>query len=170
MVLYIDEFASQPPVSGNGRRTNGALMGERSLETSRQAISRLHHGIDQVLSPLVPGKKCALLDFPNYPNVGDRAIWVGEQIFLSKLGVKTAYFCPTENRDWNAMESAIGPDETIIITGRGNFGSCRKLFISAIGMKRNGPQQNCRWPLRPWGGKSRKARDDIGAQKNADCS
>jgi hypothetical protein len=38
MVLYIDEFASQPPVSERGRRTNGALMGERYLETSLDNI------------------------------------------------------------------------------------------------------------------------------------
>ncbi len=111
-----------PPVSGRGRRTDGALMVERSLETSRQTIARLQHQIDEVLTPLVPGKKCALLDFPNYPNVGDSAIWVGEQIFLSKLGVKPAYVCAAENRDWNAMERAIGPDGTIFITGGGNFG------------------------------------------------
>jgi exopolysaccharide biosynthesis predicted pyruvyltransferase EpsI len=122
MVLYIDEFASQPPVSARGRRTNSALMVERSLETSRQAISRLQHEIDEVLTPLVSGKKCALLDFPNYPNVGDSAIWMGEQIFLSKLGVKPTYVCTTENHDWNAMERAIGPDGTILISGGGNFG------------------------------------------------
>lgn len=122
MVLYIDEFASQPLMSGRGRRTNDALMVERSLETSRQAISRLQHEIDEVLTPLVPATKCALLDFPHHPNVGDSAIWAGEQIFLSKLGVKPAYVCATGNRDWNAMERAIGPDGTIIIHGGGNFG------------------------------------------------
>jgi exopolysaccharide biosynthesis predicted pyruvyltransferase EpsI len=122
MVLYIDEFASQPPVSGRGHRTIDALMVARSLETSRQAVTRLQHEIDEVLTPLVTGKRCALLDFPHHPNVGDSAIWVGEQIFLSKLGVKPAYVCTTKNRDWNAMERAIGPDGTILIHGGGNFG------------------------------------------------
>jgi pyruvyl transferase EpsO len=97
-------------------------MGAGSLETSRQAISRLQRDIDVILTPLVPGKKCALIDFPNHPNVGDSAIWVGEQIFLSKLGVKPAYVCTTKNRDWNALERAIGPDGTILIHGGGNFG------------------------------------------------
>ena len=122
MVLYIDVFASQSPVSGRGRRTNDSLMAARSLETSRQVISRLQHEIDEVLTPLVPGKKCALLDFPHHSNVGDSAIWVGEQIFLSKLGLKPAYVCAAGNCDWNAMERAIGPDGTIIIHGGGNFG------------------------------------------------
>jgi pyruvyl transferase EpsO len=122
MVLYIDEFASQPPVSGRGRRTNDALMVAESLETSRQAITRLQREIDEVLTPLVSRKKCALLDFPHHPNVGDSAIWVGEQIFLSKLGVKPAYVCAAGNYDWNAMEKAIGPDGTIVIHGGGNFG------------------------------------------------
>jgi exopolysaccharide biosynthesis predicted pyruvyltransferase EpsI len=122
MVLYMDEFVSQPPMSGRGRRTNGALMVEGSLETSRQAISRLQHVIDEVLTPLVPGRKCALLDFPHHPNVGDSAIWLGEQIFLSKLGVKPVFVCAAGNCDWNAMARAIGPDGAILIHGGGNFG------------------------------------------------
>jgi exopolysaccharide biosynthesis predicted pyruvyltransferase EpsI len=122
MVLYIDEFASQPPVSGRGRRTNDALMAAGPLETSHQVIARLQREIDAVLTPLVPGKKCALIDFPNHPNVGDSAIWVGEQIFLAKLGVKQAYVCAAGNSDWNAMARAIGPDGTILIHGGGNFG------------------------------------------------
>jgi exopolysaccharide biosynthesis protein PssK len=122
MVLYIDEFASQPPVSGHGRRTNDALMVAGSLETSRQAITRLQREIDEVLTPLVHGKKCALLDFPHHSNVGDSAIWVGEQIFLSKLGVKPAYVCAAGSCDWNAMERAMGPDAIIVIHGGGNFG------------------------------------------------
>jgi exopolysaccharide biosynthesis predicted pyruvyltransferase EpsI len=122
MVLYMDEFVSQPPVSEHGRRPNGALMVEGSLETSRQAISRLQHKIYEVLTPLVPRKKCALLDFPHHPNVGDSAIWEGEQIFMSKLGMKPAYVCAAGNSDWDAMERAIGPDGAILIHGGGNFG------------------------------------------------
>lgn len=94
-----------------------------SLETSRQAITRLQHEIDQILTPLVPAKKCALIDFPHHPNVGDSAIWVGEQIFLSRLNVKPVYVCSTKNRDWNAMERSIGPEGTILIHGGGNFGN-----------------------------------------------
>jgi pyruvyl transferase EpsO len=97
-------------------------MVEGSLETSLQAISRLQREIDEVLTPLVPGKKCALLDFPHHPNVGDSAIWVGEQTFLSKLGVKPAFVCAAGKSDWNAMERAIGPDGAILIHGGGNFG------------------------------------------------
>jgi exopolysaccharide biosynthesis predicted pyruvyltransferase EpsI len=97
-------------------------MVARSLETSRQVISRLQQKIDEVLTPFVPRKKCALIDFPHHPNVGDSAIWLGEQIFLSKLGVKPAYVCTTENRDWSALERAIGADGTILIHGGGNFG------------------------------------------------
>jgi exopolysaccharide biosynthesis predicted pyruvyltransferase EpsI len=122
MVLYMDDFVSQQPVSERGCRTNGALMVEGSLETSRQAISRLQHEIDVVLTPLVPTRKCALLDFPHHPNVGDSAIWEGEQIFLAKLGMKPAYVCAAGNSDWDAMERAIGPDGAILIHGGGNFG------------------------------------------------
>jgi exopolysaccharide biosynthesis predicted pyruvyltransferase EpsI len=108
---------------GRGRRTNDAMMVAGSLETSRQAITRLQRKIDEVLTPLFPVKHCVLIDFPHHPNVGDSAIWVGEQIFLSKLGVKPAYVCATTNRDWNAIEKAIGPGGTILIHGGGNFGN-----------------------------------------------
>jgi exopolysaccharide biosynthesis predicted pyruvyltransferase EpsI len=97
-------------------------MVEGSSETSRQAIIRLQRDIDEVLTPFVAAKKCALIDFPNHPNVGDSAIWVGEQAFLSKLNVRPAYVCTTRNRDWDALERAIGPDGTILIHGGGNFG------------------------------------------------
>jgi exopolysaccharide biosynthesis predicted pyruvyltransferase EpsI len=122
MVLYMDEFASQSPLSGRGHRTHDALMVASSLETSRQVITRLQRKIDEALTPLLPGKKCTLIDFPHHPNVGDSAIWQGEQIFLSKLGVKPAYVCATRNCDWNAMQRAVGPDGTILIHGGGNFG------------------------------------------------
>jgi exopolysaccharide biosynthesis predicted pyruvyltransferase EpsI len=92
------------------------------LETSRQVIIRLQRKIDEALTPLFAGKKYALIDFPHHPNVGDSAIWQGEQIFLSKLGIKPAYVCATRNCDWNVMERAIGPDGTILIHGGGNFG------------------------------------------------
>jgi exopolysaccharide biosynthesis predicted pyruvyltransferase EpsI len=93
-----------------------------SLETSRQVVARLQREINAVLTPLVPGKKCALIDFPHHPNVGDSAIWMGEQIFLGQLGMRPVYVCATRNHDWSAMEKAIGPDGTILIHGGGNFG------------------------------------------------
>ena len=150
MVLYVDDFASQPPGSGRGRRTNDALMVASSLETSRQTISRLQHEIDEALAPLVPRKKCALLDFPHHPNVGDSAIWVGEHMFLSKLGVKPAYVCTAENRDWNSIERAIGDDGTIFIHGGGNFGdvwpnisNCARKVGQISGTPRAAVAANC---------------------------
>jgi exopolysaccharide biosynthesis predicted pyruvyltransferase EpsI len=121
MVVYTHEYASQPPVSGRGRRTNDALTVERSLEASRQAISRVRHEIDKVLTPRLPGKECALLDFPRCSNAGDSAIRMGEQILLSKLGVKPAYVCTTEKSRLECNGKAIGPGGTIYIHGGGNF-------------------------------------------------
>lgn len=39
--------------------------------------------VQEVLGPLIPnGAPVALFDFPNHPNVGDSAIWLGEEAFL----------------------------------------------------------------------------------------
>ena len=40
--------------------------------------------VHDVLDPLIPrGSQVALFDFPNHSNVGDSAIWLGEQAYLS---------------------------------------------------------------------------------------
>ncbi|MCG5512085.1 polysaccharide pyruvyl transferase family protein [Ectothiorhodospira shaposhnikovii] len=41
--------------------------------------------VHDILDPLIAhGSPVALFDFPNYSNVGDSAIWLGEEAFLSK--------------------------------------------------------------------------------------
>lgn len=41
--------------------------------------------VQEVLDPLIPhGSRVALFDFPNHPNVGDSAIWLGEEVYLAK--------------------------------------------------------------------------------------
>ena len=55
-------------------------------------IASLAERISEVLNPLIPvGSKCALLDFPNYGNVGDSAIWLGEKVFLKDRAAELIY-------------------------------------------------------------------------------
>src|SRR5271154_3403330 len=88
-----------------------------TMETNQTAITRLQRKIDAVLRPLIPDGPLALIDFPDHPNVGDSAIWLGEHAFLSGLGKTPAYVSSVYNTDWAALKSAVGPDGTILIHG-----------------------------------------------------
>jgi exopolysaccharide biosynthesis protein PssK len=85
-------------------------------------ISALLEGIDRRLGPLVPpGSRCALLDFPNYANVGDNAIWLGELAYLRRSGVEIVYRSDQVAYSRRLLAARIG-DGTILLSGGGNFG------------------------------------------------
>jgi exopolysaccharide biosynthesis predicted pyruvyltransferase EpsI len=63
----------------------------------------------------------ALLDFPNYGNVGDSAIWLGERAALRALGARVVYACHRHSYSRRALEHLIG-DGCICLSGGGNFG------------------------------------------------
>lgn len=69
-----------------------------------------------------PSSRYALLDFPEYSNVGDSAIWLGEMSLLSKLtGRMPAYVCSVDSFDATALAEAL-PEGPIFLSGGGNFG------------------------------------------------
>lgn len=78
--------------------------------------------IKATLNPLIPeGSRVALFDFPNHSNVGDSAIWLGEEIYLTHVLKSTAIavddLCLI-GRPFPELPS----DTTILINGGGNFG------------------------------------------------
>ena len=67
-------------------------------------------------------KKFALLDFPNHPNVGDSAIWLGELAYFDSMhGARPAFVSTMHNWDPAALSRAV-PSGTIFLSGGGNFG------------------------------------------------
>ncbi len=87
-------------------------------------ISRMQGTIDDVLKPLIGelNSPLVLLDYPNHPNVGDSAIWLGECIFVEKCGIKNnIYMCDTETYTRKALSEVLG-NGTILLHGGGNFG------------------------------------------------
>ena len=86
-------------------------------------INNLQNRIDQVLRPVLSGaKKIALLDFPNHPNVGDSAIWLGELNLLRSFNLgRVVYTCSTSDYSATRLSEVIG-DGTILLSGGGNFG------------------------------------------------
>lgn len=95
---------------------------------SVDVVTRLGEQIHLVLQSLLPrGTHCALLDFPDYSNVGDSAIWLGEKQCLRNLGASVVYTASID-RPWSAStfdEEALARrvrSGTILLSGGGNFG------------------------------------------------
>lgn len=93
-------------------------------QTHLQVISRLQGLIDQVLSPSLPALRSgpyALMDMPDYGNVGDSAIWAGEIAWLQKnVGSDPALI--TDHRDPLDQVNRDLKGKTILLQGGGNFG------------------------------------------------
>lgn len=91
-------------------------------ESRQEAIARLRKSISATLDPLIPaGSACALVDFPNHPNVGDSAIYLGELAYLYRRGCSVRYVSDWETYDRDALRRAL-PTGVILIHGGGNFG------------------------------------------------
>lgn len=75
--------------------------------------------IHSTLGELIPLRsKVALFDFPNYSNVGDSAIWLGEIAYLDKFARAQIVYTGTFNQSLPAIDE----DVVILIQGGGNFG------------------------------------------------
>lgn len=83
--------------------------------------NELRRAIDGILLHLIPaGSSVAIFDYPNYGNVGDSAIWLGQKAFLEKNKVMNIH---VDDGSVNTPELPNLSMETIIlISGGGNFG------------------------------------------------
>ncbi len=86
-------------------------------------IARQAEKLADAIAPLVSrGQAYALVDFPNYANIGDSAIWVGATKLLKRLtGREPSYVCPKGGYSKEKLEAAC-PAGPIFILGGGNFG------------------------------------------------
>lgn len=89
-----------------------------SLEHSAQYLGVLNN----VLRPLIPsGAPLAFFDFPNYANVGDSAIWLGQMAFFKAIGSS-----PIVAVDAKGLIGGVPPPlpegTVVFINGGGNFG------------------------------------------------
>jgi exopolysaccharide biosynthesis predicted pyruvyltransferase EpsI len=64
----------------------------------------------------------ALIGYPNHPNVGDSAIWLGERAWLSHAGHRVVYVADLVSYSPRAMARAIGQRGIILLHGGGNLG------------------------------------------------
>jgi pyruvyl transferase EpsO len=78
--------------------------------------------LEDVLGRLLGQRRqVVLLDFPNYANVGDSAIWLGQLRLLDKMGITVAAIADVEKDSADRLRSLVG-DRVILIQGGGNFG------------------------------------------------
>lgn len=92
---------------------------------SLQLKDRLH----QALSPIQNIDECALLDYPNYSNIGDRMIWVGAVMYLQQVHhAKISYIAAHNSFDPEKLERTLKPNAPILLNGGGNFGDIWTTF------------------------------------------
>lgn len=91
-------------------------MSEDVIAGQREAL------LDLYRRHVTPGAPYALVDFPDHPNVGDSAIWLGEIALLHAIGVSDpAYISRWDDFDEAAFRTAC-PTGPILIHGGGNLG------------------------------------------------
>jgi pyruvyl transferase EpsO len=86
-------------------------------------IARLQDGIHACLEDLVTADEpVAMVDFPNYSNVGDSAIWLGQMAYLAaRHGKRPSYISGLDDHSHERLDAAM-PSGPILITGGGSFG------------------------------------------------
>jgi exopolysaccharide biosynthesis predicted pyruvyltransferase EpsI len=96
---------------------------EEPSSTPAALSARLARRIGEVVGALVaPASRCALLDVPFHGNVGDNAIWLGEQRILRALGARVLYAANLSAYDPARLAERLAGRGTILLHGGGNLG------------------------------------------------
>jgi pyruvyl transferase EpsO len=92
-------------------------------ESNLALIGRLQDRIHDCLKDCIPADEpVAMVDFPNYRNVGDSAIWLGQMAYLSsRHGKRPSYISELGDHSHDRLDAAM-PSGPILITGGGTFG------------------------------------------------
>ncbi len=92
-------------------------------KNTQEIIKKLQNSIAAAISPLMSKKGAfALLDFPNYANVGDSAIWLGQiEYFRQQHGSIPSYVSEISAHNSGELRQTM-PKGTIFLNGGGNFG------------------------------------------------
>ncbi|GBH32188.1 polysaccharide pyruvyl transferase family protein [Sphingobium xenophagum] len=93
------------------------------MNDGTQTIARLAALTHELIAPLGdPRGGYALLDFPDYSNVGDSLIWLGELAYFDRhAGRPASYVCTTHDFEGDALRQAL-PEGPVYLSGGGNFG------------------------------------------------
>jgi exopolysaccharide biosynthesis predicted pyruvyltransferase EpsI len=93
------------------------------VKSATELIRGLQDTIEGTLGPLLKGQSaCALLDFPDYTNVGDSAIWAGEVQYLRSHGIRIVYRCDFRHYSRERLHRALKGGGILLLQGGGNLG------------------------------------------------
>jgi len=92
-------------------------------ESNLAVIARLNGVIHDCLKDLISADQpVAMVDFPDYRNVGDSAIWLGQMAYLSsRFNKSPSYISALPDHSHDKLDEAM-PSGPILITGGGTFG------------------------------------------------
>lgn len=103
-------------------------MAQENYSTESLVQSQITLLRNAIAGLLKPNDEYALLDFPDQPNVGDSAIWVGECVLFNEFfGKKPRYVCTIYDFDAEQFLKA-HPQGPIFLHGGGNFGDVWPAF------------------------------------------
>jgi exopolysaccharide biosynthesis predicted pyruvyltransferase EpsI len=85
-------------------------------------LSSLRTRVRDEVSRVVPAGPVALLDYPDYGNPGDSAIWLGALHCLESLGFAPPVYTSDQRTFDERMLRRALPSGTILLTGGGNLG------------------------------------------------
>ncbi|HKP30260.1 MAG TPA: polysaccharide pyruvyl transferase family protein, partial [Gemmatimonadales bacterium] len=101
-------------------------MTEATGDSARRSatIADLGRKVRDAITALVPREgRVALLDFPQYGNVGDSAIWLGQLAAVRATGALVAYASSAPGFDAREMRARMRPaNGVVLLSGGGNFG------------------------------------------------
>lgn len=86
-------------------------------------IDSLRAQYSAAIDGLIPeASSVALLNYPNHPNVGDSAIWLGEIEYLRRRHCIVEYACDLVSYDAAKLAARLPDDGVILLHGGGNLG------------------------------------------------
>lgn len=107
----------------SGERVADGAAGERGSSSPASVVASLQSTYERVLRRYLPEPvDVALVGFPNHPNVGDSAIWLGERAWLSRAGHRVAYAADSLSYSRRAMSRVLAHDAVVLLHGGGNLG------------------------------------------------
>lgn len=95
-----------------------------ALQDAPGVVAKLSQHAYQIIRSVTDrmvGDEYAILDFPDYGNVGDSAIWAGERVLLDDLLKAPPSFIAEHRVDWARLDQRL-PTGPIFLQGGGNFG------------------------------------------------
>lgn len=100
-----------------------AMTDREPARQSHDVVSRQASILaNEVSAHVERGQPYALLNFPDYSNVGDSAIWLGTVAVLQHITARRASYTCGQQVELDELKRNLSPDHPVFILGGGNLG------------------------------------------------